>query len=106
MAKAKKKQTSNDDQKWPDEGAVYTFKLKDGRLGACRVAEQATGGRAFVAGTIGDLLAGALQPDRSRVRIFSPFGLGVLDMAVARFVYEQAVADGTATAVDDFFASD
>jgi hypothetical protein len=37
MAKAKKKQTSNDDQKWPDEGAVYTFKLKDGRLGACRV---------------------------------------------------------------------
>ena len=64
------------------------------------------GGRAVVAGTIGALLAGALQPDRSRVRIFSPFGLGVLDMAVARFVYEQALAEGTATAIDDFFASD
>jgi 2,3-diaminopropionate biosynthesis protein SbnB len=70
------------------------------------LAEQATGGRAFVAGTVGDLLTGALQPDRSRARIFSPFGLGVLDMAVARFVYEQAIAEGTATAIDDFFASD
>jgi ornithine cyclodeaminase/alanine dehydrogenase-like protein (mu-crystallin family) len=47
-----------------------------------------------------------VQPDRSRARIFSPFGLGVLDMAVARFVYEQAIATGTATAIDDFFASD
>jgi hypothetical protein len=37
MAKATKKQNSFGDQKWPDEGAVYAFKLKDGRLGACRV---------------------------------------------------------------------
>ena len=49
---------------------------------------------------------GALQPDRGRVRIFSPFGLGVLDMALARFVYDAALAEGTATAIDDFFASD
>ncbi len=70
------------------------------------LAEQETGGRAFIAGTIGDLLTGALQPDRGRVRIFSPFGLGVLDMALARFVYDQALAEGTATAIDDFFASD
>ena len=70
------------------------------------LAEQETGGRAFVAGTVGDLLSGALQPDRGRVRIFSPFGLGVLDMALARFVYDAALAEGTATAIEDFFASD
>jgi ornithine cyclodeaminase/alanine dehydrogenase-like protein (mu-crystallin family) len=38
--------------------------------------------------------------------VVEDFGLGVLDMAVARFVYEQAIAEGTATAIDDFFASD
>ena len=70
------------------------------------LAEQATGGRTFVAGTIGDLLAGTLQPDRGHVRIFSPFGLGVLDMALARFAYDAALAEGTATAIDDFFASE
>ena len=70
------------------------------------LAEQATGSRAFVAGTIGDLLAGRLRPDRERVQIFSPFGLGVLDLALARFVYEEAIAGGTATAIDDFFAAD
>jgi N-[(2S)-2-amino-2-carboxyethyl]-L-glutamate dehydrogenase len=70
------------------------------------LAEQATGGRAFVAGTIGDLLTGRLQPDRERVRIFSPFGLGVLDLALARFVYEAAIAGGTATVIDDFFAAE
>lgn len=37
MAKTIKKQASIDEQKWPDEGAVYAFKLKDGRFGACRV---------------------------------------------------------------------
>jgi 2,3-diaminopropionate biosynthesis protein SbnB len=70
------------------------------------LAEQETGGRAFVAGTVGDLLAGTLQPDRGHVRIFSPFGLGVLDMALARFAYDQALAEGTATAIEDFFASE
>jgi ornithine cyclodeaminase len=70
------------------------------------LAEQATGGRAFIAGTIGDLLSGGLGPDRSRVRIFSPFGLGALDISLARFVFEKAQAGGHAVEIRDFFASD
>jgi 2,3-diaminopropionate biosynthesis protein SbnB len=69
------------------------------------LAEQQTGGRTFVAGTIGDMITGRLLPERDRVRIFSPFGLGVLDIALARFIYEQAIADGTAVAIEDFFPS-
>lgn len=69
------------------------------------LAEQATGGRRFVAGAIGDLLCGGVQPDAKRPRIFSPFGLGVLDLAVARFVYEQASASGRAAMIEDFFVT-
>lgn len=69
------------------------------------LAEQATGARAFVAGTIGDLIAGRVKPDPQRVRVFSPFGLGVLDLAVARFVYEQATASGRAAMIEDFFVT-
>jgi N-[(2S)-2-amino-2-carboxyethyl]-L-glutamate dehydrogenase len=69
------------------------------------LAEQATGSRAFVDGTIGDLISGRLKPDLRRVRIFSPFGLGVLDIAVARFVYREAAASGRAINISDFFAS-
>ena len=69
------------------------------------LAEQTTGSRAFVDGTIGDLISGRLQPDQRRARIFSPFGLGVLDIAVARFVHEKAVASGGAAMIDDFFVS-
>jgi len=69
------------------------------------LAEQATGGRKFVAGAIGDLIAGRVQPDRTRVRIFSPFGLGVLDLAVARFVHEQATASGRAATIEGFFVT-
>jgi ornithine cyclodeaminase len=69
------------------------------------LAEQATGGRSFVDGTIGDLLAGEAAPDPNRVRVFSPFGLGVLDIAVARFVFQQAVGGGQALVVEEFFAS-
>ncbi|GJD51393.1 N-((2S)-2-amino-2-carboxyethyl)-L-glutamate dehydrogenase [Methylobacterium crusticola] len=67
------------------------------------LAEQATGGRDFVAGTIADLLTGTLRPDRDRVRVLSPFGLGVLDLAVARFVLAAAAAEGRAPAVEGFF---
>ncbi|WP_298368741.1 2,3-diaminopropionate biosynthesis protein SbnB [Azospirillum sp.] len=68
------------------------------------LAEQSTGNRRFIAGTIADLLTGRVAPDPGRTRVVSPFGLGVLDLAVARFVHAQAVADGRAVAIDGFFA--
>ncbi|MGO4748178.1 2,3-diaminopropionate biosynthesis protein SbnB, partial [Streptomyces sp. 2MCAF27] len=35
--------------------------------------------------------------------IFSPFGLGVLDLAVGAHIYRVATEAGEATAIDDFF---
>ncbi len=67
------------------------------------LAEQETGARKFVAGTIADLLSGRMQPDGTRARIFSPFGLGVLDIALAQFVYDKALARGSAMPVPGFF---
>jgi 2,3-diaminopropionate biosynthesis protein SbnB len=68
------------------------------------LAEQATGGRDFVTGTLAGVLTGAVSPPADRPVIFSPFGLGVLDLAVGALVHRRARADGTAVAVPDFFA--
>ncbi|AOS63779.1 2,3-diaminopropionate biosynthesis protein SbnB [Actinoalloteichus hymeniacidonis] len=67
------------------------------------LAEQHTGSREFVDGVLADVLRGDLVLERDRPVVFSPFGLGVLDLAVGRFVYEHAVASGQAVAVPDFF---
>ena len=50
------------------------------------LAEQVTGGRDFVTGTLADILRGGKLPDAGRGVMFSPFGLGVLDIAVGQFV--------------------
>ncbi len=67
------------------------------------LAEKLTGGRAFVTGTLAQLMRGQCKVDRSRPTIFSPFGLGVLDLAVGKWVYDEAVASGKALPVPDFF---
>ena len=67
------------------------------------LAEQATGGRDFVTGTIADVLQGKQLPDAGRGVLFSPFGLGVLDLAVGHFVLDRAREQGLALEVADFF---
>jgi 2,3-diaminopropionate biosynthesis protein SbnB len=69
------------------------------------LAEIKTGNRAFVAGTLHDVLTQRLLPDPDRARIFSPFGLGVLDIALGDFVLKAARASGVALEIDNFFAS-
>jgi 2,3-diaminopropionate biosynthesis protein SbnB len=69
------------------------------------LAETATGNRDFIAGTLVDVLEERVRPDRERPRIFSPFGLGVLDLAVGNFVLEASVASGEAIALPDFFSN-
>ncbi len=41
--------------------------------------------------------------DRSRTILFSPFGLGMLDLAVGSWVFEQAKAAGKTVQINDFF---
>lgn len=66
------------------------------------LAEQASGGRDFIAGTIAQLVRGRIEPDRGKGLIFSPFGLGVLDLAFARVVFEEASRTGKGLVVRDF----
>ena len=67
------------------------------------LCEQATGGRDFVTGTIADILKGQNLPTGRRGVVFSPFGLGVLDLAVGHYVLTTAREQGLALEVANFF---
>ncbi|OJH34309.1 2,3-diaminopropionate biosynthesis protein SbnB [Cystobacter ferrugineus] len=70
------------------------------------LAEKLSGGRAFVNGTLAALIRGRCSVDRTRPTIFSPFGLGVLDLALGKWIYDEAVKAGTAIAIQDFFRAE
>jgi N-[(2S)-2-amino-2-carboxyethyl]-L-glutamate dehydrogenase len=67
------------------------------------LAEQMTGNREFLAGTLNDVMAGRVTVPADRPIVFSPFGLGVLDLAVGRHVYDQLARDDDLHVVDGFF---
>ena len=69
------------------------------------LTEIAMGNRDFVSGSLVDVLEKKFKLDHDRPRIFSPFGLGVLDLAVGNFVLEAAKSSGTAIALPDFFSN-
>ncbi len=69
------------------------------------LSEMATGNRDFVAGTLVDVLEKKFELDHERPRIFSPFGLGVLDLAVGDLVLEAARSSGDAIELPDFFSN-
>lgn len=68
------------------------------------LAEQLSGNRNFVTGTIADVVDGRVRIDRNRPVIFSPFGMGVLDIAVGRHVHERAVAARQDQRIPEFFS--
>ncbi|MBP2368910.1 2,3-diaminopropionate biosynthesis protein SbnB [Pseudonocardia parietis] len=67
------------------------------------LAEQRTGNRDFVHGTLDQVMSGAVLVPTDRTVVFSPFGLGVLDLAVGRYVHECVARSGELHTVDDFF---
>ncbi|MBV6325540.1 2,3-diaminopropionate biosynthesis protein SbnB [Duganella sp. HSC-15S17] len=68
------------------------------------LAEQRAGHRGFVTGTLAQHMRGQCRLDPARVTVFSPFGLGVLDLKLASFLYQRALAAGSATEIPGFFA--
>lgn len=67
------------------------------------LAEQLTGNRDFIRCTLADVLMGAAVPKKDgSITVFSPFGLGILDLAVARLVCDVAAAQGRGTIVKSF----
>jgi ornithine cyclodeaminase len=68
------------------------------------LAEQASGGREFVTGTLAAVLNGDLSVPDDRPVVFSPFGLGILDLALGAHVHRRARAEQKAVEIADFFA--
>lgn len=67
------------------------------------LAEQLTGGRGFVHGVLAEVIDGTLAVDRDKPIVFSPFGLGILDLAVGKYLLELARERECAIGIDGFF---
>ena len=68
------------------------------------LAEQLTGNRSFIRCTLADILLQKMpaRRDDESVAIFSPFGLGVLDLAAAQLVLEEGLKQDMGTILPGF----
>jgi N-[(2S)-2-amino-2-carboxyethyl]-L-glutamate dehydrogenase len=67
------------------------------------LAEQLTGSRDFLHGTLDGVMAGRVNIPPDQTVVFSPFGLGVLDLAVGKYVYDEVARSGELHVIEDFF---
>ena len=68
------------------------------------LAEQLTGNRDFVRCTLADILDGRApaRRDPESIAVFSPFGLGVLDLAVAKLVFGLGLEHRSGSSIESF----
>lgn len=69
------------------------------------LAEKQCGHRRFVDGSIAEVLSGQISIRQDRPTVFSPFGLGVLDVALGHLLLRHAEHRGLTRYVDDFFGT-
>jgi ornithine cyclodeaminase len=69
------------------------------------LAEQLSGSRDFVTGTLAGVLRGRCELWPEQPIVFSPFGLGVLDLAVGAIVLDRAQYDPRTVAVANFLGA-
>lgn len=68
------------------------------------LAEIKVGHREFIDATLPEILSGSRKiPDNNKPIVFSPFGLGVLDLALGHYIYQQAIEQGSSIEIDNFF---
>ena len=66
--------------------------------------ERLAGSSDFLLGTRADVMTGRGTVPQDRPVVCSPFGLGVLDLAVGKAVYDDIAAAGQLHVVEDFFS--
>ena len=68
------------------------------------LAEQVAGNRSFIRCTLGEILLGRAKPRESNdaVTIFSPFGLGILDMAVGKLACDLGMKENVGATITSF----
>ena len=69
------------------------------------LAEQAAASRNFIRCTLANIISNK-EPARNsdfELTIFSPFGLGVLDLAVGKYVYDEACRHHLGLTMESFF---
>lgn len=69
------------------------------------LAELQVNNRGFISATLAEVIQGEkILPKESRCPIvFSPFGLGVLDLVLAEYVYEECICNNLGIGVNNFF---
>jgi ornithine cyclodeaminase/alanine dehydrogenase-like protein (mu-crystallin family) len=82
---------------------IETYDSKRQGVGSPLLTEHRVGHRGFIRATIPQLLAGGRRLGTDPLAVVSPFGLGVLDLAVGQPVYDRAKARGELVEVQDFF---
>lgn len=69
---------------------------------SCHLTEQKLGNRDFINAVIADVLDGSFEDDTSKPVVISPFGLGVLDLALAHQIYKNKFNDVSTVDVKEF----
>ena len=67
------------------------------------LAEELSGSRSFATATLAQVMEGQRLIAHDRAIVFSPFGLGLLDLAVGKWVYDAATRAGAGHRIDRFF---
>ncbi len=67
------------------------------------LAYKKTGNMDFINGHFGQLIDGSLSLNKDKPTIFSPFGLGVLDIALGHFIYQRSKSEPGVITVPNFF---
>jgi 2,3-diaminopropionate biosynthesis protein SbnB len=70
---------------------------------SAHLAEQMVGNRDFIRCSLADILSGrAAGRSAGSISVFSPFGLGTLDLAVSKLVYDLALQTGRGQVISSF----
>lgn len=68
------------------------------------LACQKVGSSQFITATLGELLSGKIPAlNNDKPIIFSPMGLGILDLALAKFIFDKAIMLNSTQPVSNFF---